>query len=86
MTMTDKEKKREYNRRYYELHKDGILAMRKLSGKKNPASVDKEAHRKAAREYYYRKKAAETPEQREERLEKRRAASKLKKEADLFKG
>ncbi|MBQ8969202.1 MAG: hypothetical protein IJ064_05680 [Bacteroidaceae bacterium] len=77
--MTDKEKKSEYNRRYYEKNKEKILAERKTQERKPSAPIDKEAHRKAAREWYHRKKASETPEEREARLEKRRAASRAKK-------
>ena len=79
--MTDKEKKSEYNRRYYEKNKEKIMANRKPSDKPS-APIDKEAHRKAAREWYHRNKASETPEQREARLEKRRAASRAKREAE----
>jgi hypothetical protein len=74
----DKEKKSEYNRRYYESHKDEILTARKLSDKKSVAA-DPVSHRKASREYYHRKKATETPEEREARNARRRERYKSNK-------
>lgn len=53
----DKDKKSEYNRRYYEKHKADILAKHKMAEKKPAPPIDKEAHRKAAREWYHRNKA-----------------------------
>ena len=79
MTM-DKEKKSEYNRRYYESHKEGILSARKQSGREQVAA-DPVLHRKASREYYHRKKASETPEEREKRNARRRELYKSKKAA-----
>ena len=73
----DKEKKSEYNRRYYESHKADILANRKPGDK--PAPSDPEAHRKASRDYYHRKVAAETPEERAARNARRRELYKSKK-------
>ena len=52
----DKVKKSEYNRRYYEKHKAEILAKMKMAEKKPSPPIDKEAHRKAAREWYHRNK------------------------------
>lgn len=77
--MTDKEKKSEYNRRYYESHKEIILASRKKTERK-PVEVDVEAHRKASREYYHRKKASMTPEELAARNAKRRERNRLSKE------
>ena len=76
--MTDKEKKSEYNRRYYESHKADILASRRLAERK-PVEVDVEAHRKAAREYYHRKKASMTPEELAARNARRRERNKSEK-------
>ncbi len=82
--MIDKEKKSEYNRRYYESHKEVILASRKKAERKH-VEVDVEAHRKAAREYYHRKKASMTPEEREAMNFKRRVKRKQNLEGDVNK-
>lgn len=79
--MTDKEKKSEYNRRYYESHKEVILASRKKAERK-PVEVDVEAHRKAAREYYHRKKASMTPEELTARNAKRRERNRMEKTSE----
>lgn len=79
--MTDKEKKSEYNRRYYESHKEVILASRKKAERK-PVEVDVEAHRKAAREYYHRKKASMTPEELAARNTKRRERNRMEKTSE----
>lgn len=80
--MVDKDKKSEYNRRYYENHKADILEARRGKEKK-PVVVDVEAHRKAAREYYYRKKASMTPEEREAMNAKRRVNRKQTPEGEV---
>lgn len=80
--MTDKEKKSEYNKRYYESHKADILESRKGKVRK-PVVVDVEAHRKAAREYYHRKKASMTPEEREAMNAKRRVKRKQNLEGEV---
>lgn len=47
--------KKQYNRNYYQRHKEEIKAKQRLKrSKPTPASI--EAHRKAARAYYYRQK------------------------------
>lgn len=79
--MTDKEKKSEYNRRYYESDKEVILASRKKAERK-PVEVDVEAHRKAAREYYHRKKASMTPEELAARNAKRMERNRMKKPSE----
>ena len=76
--MEDKEKRREYNRRYYESHKADILATRRLY-KSKPAKVNADAHRKASREYYHRKRASMTPEEIAELNANRRAKRKQEK-------
>lgn len=54
--------KSQYNRNYYERHKEEIKAYQKLrKPKATPATI--EAHRKAARDYYRRKKEQKTLEE-----------------------
>lgn len=53
--MISKEKKREYNKRYYEKNKEKIKAAQRLN-KKPHTSRSREAHRKASLAYYYRQK------------------------------
>lgn len=71
MTNMDKEKKKQYNRTYYEAHKNDILAARRLSDKKR-VYANTDAHRKASRDYYHRRKSQESPEERAKRNEERR--------------
>lgn len=53
--MISKEKKREYNKRYYEKNKEKIKSAQRLKIRKvTPQS--REAHRKASLAYYYRQK------------------------------
>ena len=68
--MTDREKRQQYTRAYYEAHREEILASRKMAGSRPYKNTD--AHRKAARAYYHRKVANETPEERAQRNAERR--------------